>query len=301
MNDELAPWWPSRDDDAPAISPGPPPDPAASPHTPVAPDAFADTLALPHPISPAMADPGGSPLPPRRNRRRNPAPAPSPWPSTTWLRSPWTWAAGGSAALALIGWTVVATWSGSGSATAADGPGATSPVTVGTAPAGTPSAPGSGGPESPGPADPTTPPTPARTGGRASQGNATAWIASPVIGVQSDKCLHVAGGSATDQARIELATCDEGAAQAIAHTPAGELRVLGRCLDAKEGGTGNGTPVIIYSCNGQQNQKWTLASDGTIRGVQSGLCLDATDFGTADGTPLQLWTCTGGRNQAWTS
>jgi alpha-galactosidase len=31
----------------------------------------------------------------------------------------------------------------------------------------------------------------------------------------------------------------------------------GLCLDAKEAGSANGTPVILWTCNGQNNQKWT--------------------------------------------
>lgn len=54
------------------------------------------------------------------------------------------------------------------------------------------------------------------------------------------------------------------------------------------------------SCNGRQNQQWTVYADGTITGNQSGLCLDATGAGTATGTPLELWTCNGGSNQKWT-
>jgi len=58
--------------------------------------------------------------------------------------------------------------------------------------------------------------------------------------------------------------------------------------------------VVIWSCNGQSNQRWNLNADGTIVGAQSGLCLDATGKGTANGTLLELWTCNGGTNQQWT-
>jgi alpha-galactosidase len=57
--------------------------------------------------------------------------------------------------------------------------------------------------------------------------------------------------------------------------------------------------VIIWPCNGQQNQQWTLGADGSITGVQSGLCLNATGVGTANDTLLELWTCNGGSNQKW--
>ena len=72
-----------------------------------------------------------------------------------------------------------------------------------------------------------------------------------------------------------------------------------KCLDAYGQGTTNGTPVIIWDCNGQTNQQWNVNSNGTITGVQSGLCLDANGAGTANGTKLILWSCNGA-NQQWT-
>ena len=73
-----------------------------------------------------------------------------------------------------------------------------------------------------------------------------------------------------------------------------------KCLDANGQGTANGTPVIIWDCNGQTNQQWNVNADGTITGVQSGLCLDASAFGTANGTKIQLWHACNGANQKWT-
>jgi len=57
--------------------------------------------------------------------------------------------------------------------------------------------------------------------------------------------------------------------------------------------------VIVYTCNGQANQQWTVRADGTVAGVQSGLCLDAAGQGTANGTMVLLWTCNGQANQQW--
>ncbi|MGW4116930.1 RICIN domain-containing protein, partial [Actinosynnema sp. NPDC004786] len=81
----------------------------------------------------------------------------------------------------------------------------------------------------------------------------------------------------------------------------GEIRVFGdKCLDAENQGAANGTRVITWTCNGQNNQKWTFGSDGTIRNAHAGLCLDADQAGTANGTRLILWTCNGQANQRWT-
>ena len=72
-----------------------------------------------------------------------------------------------------------------------------------------------------------------------------------------------------------------------------------KCLDASGQGAGNGTQVIIWDCNGQSNQQWSVNSNGSITGVQSGLCLDAAGAATANGTKIQLYSCWGGSNQQW--
>jgi hypothetical protein len=72
-----------------------------------------------------------------------------------------------------------------------------------------------------------------------------------------------------------------------------------RCLDANAQGTTPGTKAIIWTCNGQTNQQWTVNSDGTIKGVQSGLCLDVTNSGTGNGSLVQLQSCGGQASQKW--
>lgn len=68
-----------------------------------------------------------------------------------------------------------------------------------------------------------------------------------------------------------------------------------KCLDAYNRGTTNGTVVGTYTCNGGDNQRWTIDTDGTIRSAQSDLCLDVntTSF------KVQLWARWGGDNQIW--
>jgi hypothetical protein len=72
-----------------------------------------------------------------------------------------------------------------------------------------------------------------------------------------------------------------------------------KCLDVPSHATTAGTKVAIYDCNGGANQRWTLNTDGTVVGVESGLCLDVTGAGTANGTAVEIWTCSGGNNQKW--
>ncbi|HEV8562377.1 MAG TPA: ricin-type beta-trefoil lectin domain protein, partial [Actinophytocola sp.] len=49
----------------------------------------------------------------------------------------------------------------------------------------------------------------------------------------------------------------------------------------------------------QNNQQWTVNTDGSIRNVGSGLCLDVNQAGTANGSTVILWTCNNQSNQRW--
>ncbi|KAA2260653.1 ricin-type beta-trefoil lectin domain protein [Solihabitans fulvus] len=72
----------------------------------------------------------------------------------------------------------------------------------------------------------------------------------------------------------------------------------GRCLDDPGASTQNDTQVIIYDCNGAQNQKWTYAADQTL--ATMGKCLDASGGGTTNYTKVIIYDCSGGQNQKWT-
>ncbi|MFF5125233.1 SMP-30/gluconolactonase/LRE family protein [Dactylosporangium aurantiacum] len=119
---------------------------------------------------------------------------------------------------------------------------------------------------------------------------------TPIVGVQSGRCLDVSGAATTNGARVQLWTCTGGTNQRWTYTSGRQLTVYGnKCLDAYGRGTTNGTAVVIWDCNGQTNQQWTANADGTITGVQSGLCL------TANASGVVLWACGGGTDQQWTS
>jgi hypothetical protein len=78
----------------------------------------------------------------------------------------------------------------------------------------------------------------------------------------------------------------------------------GKCLDRKDRGSTNGTPIQQFSCTGAFNQGWTPGPNGEIiaeasNGGASNECLDAKGFGTSDGTPIQIFRCAGTANQRW--
>jgi cellulase/cellobiase CelA1 len=83
----------------------------------------------------------------------------------------------------------------------------------------------------------------------------------------------------------------------------GTLRTLNGsvCLDANARGTANGTPLIVYGCNGGANQQFARGSNGSVVGAQSGRCVDVPNgSNAAEGTSVQLYDCTGGEAQRWT-
>jgi Carbohydrate binding module (family 6)/Ricin-type beta-trefoil lectin domain len=86
-------------------------------------------------------------------------------------------------------------------------------------------------------------------------------------------------------------------------TPGGSGPVVGienKCLGVAGGDTTNGTPIVIWGCNGNADQKWTFGPDGTVRSM--GKCLDVSGYGTTNGSLTHLWDCaspTPTPNQIW--
>ncbi|PYC67042.1 hypothetical protein C7C46_30515 [Streptomyces tateyamensis] len=81
-----------------------------------------------------------------------------------------------------------------------------------------------------------------------------------------------------------------------AAVPTGQLTGNGaKCADDSGSATTDGNPVILYTCTGNANQRWSLPGDGTVRTL--GKCLTAS--GTAAGSWAVLSGCTGATTQQW--
>lgn len=90
-------------------------------------------------------------------------------------------------------------------------------------------------------------------------------------------------------------TPSSGCAAAV---PTGQVTGNGaKCVDVTGSGTGDGTSVILYTCTGNANQRWTRPGDGTFRSL--GKCLTAS--GTTAGSYVVLSTCSGATTQSWTT
>lgn len=83
---------------------------------------------------------------------------------------------------------------------------------------------------------------------------------------------------------------DEGGRRGAIHGPGG------LCLDIA-GGVSQGSALIVYSCNGQGNQRFEWTPRGELK--VGGMCLDMQGGGNANGTRVLAWGCNGGRNQQW--
>ncbi|MGW4897128.1 ricin-type beta-trefoil lectin domain protein [Kitasatospora sp. NPDC004240] len=69
-----------------------------------------------------------------------------------------------------------------------------------------------------------------------------------------------------------------------------------QCMDAV-GGPHAGAELAIYGCWNTPNQRFNLATDGTVRA--GSLCLSTQDNALGNGTRVVLATCTGATGQKW--
>lgn len=128
----------------------------------------------------------------------------------------------------------------------------------------------------------------------------SALISNPFSG----KCLDVQHIEGTDDsANVVLQGCDaHSRSQKWSHVEGGALLNLksGKCLDIKGGsgltGIWDGTAMIIYTCNGADNQKFTHI-DGVVKNPSSDKCLDLFKEGKDDGTNVVIYRCHDGQNQ----
>ncbi|MER5488261.1 glycoside hydrolase N-terminal domain-containing protein [Streptomyces sp. NPDC002812] len=120
--------------------------------------------------------------------------------------------------------------------------------------------------------------------------------ATPLVNPVSNRCLE----GTTSGTQLQIGDCNRSAAQRF--TLNGSNGTItgnnGLCVDASGGQSADGTAVLLYTCTGGANQKWTLNTNGTISGI-GGKCFDLKGLGTAAGTKLQLYTCGVSANQKW--
>jgi hypothetical protein len=70
-----------------------------------------------------------------------------------------------------------------------------------------------------------------------------------------------------------------------------------KCVDDSDGSARNGTPVVIWHCNGSRQQDWTIEPDGTVR--INGKCMGIPNGGKGNWAEVELWTCGNGASERW--
>ena len=118
---------------------------------------------------------------------------------------------------------------------------------------------------------------------------------------QPAQCISVRNGAIADETLADLEPCAATAAQKFEFNSAGEIRVAGSsfCLDASSGHGRRGDVLIIWTCGGYANQKWSQTSAGELKGI-NGLCVSFRDH-PVSGTTMYIDDCRGTADQKWTT
>jgi hypothetical protein len=115
-----------------------------------------------------------------------------------------------------------------------------------------------------------------------------------------DKCVTDSGNSSSLRATVESSTCNGSSAQSWRYA-AGELIHNGLCWNDK-GNAGNGGKVILWTCNGSQDEEWVHQLNNTyeLRAHNWTLCLTIPGSSKKNGVQLQADTCKHSADQDWT-
>jgi hypothetical protein len=115
------------------------------------------------------------------------------------------------------------------------------------------------------------------------------------------KCLDDRGNSSSNGAEVIIWGCNHGDSAQSWSWSGYELKHDGKCVN-DPGYGGSGSKVILYSCNGGSNEKWSHVSGGEFKLFYSSkgqLCLDDPGYSTTNGTRLSVYKCNNGGNQHW--
>jgi hypothetical protein len=123
----------------------------------------------------------------------------------------------------------------------------------------------------------------------------------PYVYGYSNKCIDDRGNSSSSGAQIIIWGCNHGDSAQYWTWTGYELRHDGMCAN-DPGYGGSGTKLILYSCTGTSNEKWSHVSYGEFKLYYTGkgqLCLDDPAYSTTNGTRLMVYKCNNGSNQRW--
>lgn len=79
----------------------------------------------------------------------------------------------------------------------------------------------------------------------------------------------------------------------------GNLVNQGKCVDTQGGRMTDGSPLVLWECNGGNSQQWMYDERTLAFRNRIGKCIDVKNDNGEDGTALVLWECDSGRSQQW--
>jgi hypothetical protein len=124
-------------------------------------------------------------------------------------------------------------------------------------------------------------------------------LTGPVRLKLDGKCLDDTGNSSANGTRIQIWTCNGGAAQNWTYFGDGTLRIQGKCLDVIGRSTAANAKLQLWACNGGTNQQWDIDTGAQLRGLASGYCLTDPASNTTNGTQLEITGCGGYSLREW--
>jgi hypothetical protein len=129
-------------------------------------------------------------------------------------------------------------------------------------------------------------------------------VVGPIEVYEDGQCVDVAGGSASDLINVDQWGCGDDPVwrQWQVFTASGYHQIkslsnfsgndgTGFCIGPYKGGTGNGTLVYTYQCDGDPGEQWQLIDSDLLQNKLSGTCLDNKGGSTNQGNDLEIWTC----------
>jgi Ricin-type beta-trefoil lectin domain len=124
--------------------------------------------------------------------------------------------------------------------------------------------------------------------------------AVPLIKGYGGMCVDDKGNSSANRSKIEIWKCSStDQAQSWKFTN-DELVHNGKCINDQANG-GSGTHVILYSCSGAANDKWSALTNGELKlkSHDGTLCLNDPGYSKKNGTQLIVYKCTDSSNEKW--
>ncbi|MFF3216968.1 LamG-like jellyroll fold domain-containing protein [Streptomyces sp. NPDC002886] len=120
-----------------------------------------------------------------------------------------------------------------------------------------------------------------------------------VSAVDNNKCAESDGSAEGNPITLHDCNATPGTSQTFQVLENGELRVAGKCVTTKAGGTAIRTLIQLNTCNGASGQQWLPTADSGFYNPRSGFCLDLPNARTDNGTQLELSGCYGLNAERW--